>query len=156
MSAAYVIFSSKPDLCVSFYTHVLGLKNKKKRAAAKKKKTKNAAKTQADIKIPTPKTAAASSVGVPFLINHEYIMALPSVDDAPKNAIIEPENAEAATPSEIYFVVKKSLDDVCKRFKQGKFESSNRVLHLEGVSNALRVLHLHDPDGNKLRLVELA
>lgn len=156
MSSAYVIFSSKPDLCVQFYTHVLGLKNKKKRASANKKKAKNAAKQQAGAALPTSSISTVIHGGVPFLINHEYIMALPSVEAAPEHAVVESENTDLGIPCELFFVVKNSLDDVCKRFKLGKFENHNRVLHLEGDSNALRILHLYDPDGNKLRLLELA
>lgn len=151
MSPAYVIFSSKPDLCVQFYTHVLGLKNKKKRGV-KKKKTSKTRQSQAG----TTSTAASTDVSVPFLINREYIMALSSIDAAPKDIVIEAATTDCSAPRELYFVVKESLDDVFQRLKKGAFAESNRILHLEGVSNALRILHLYDPDGNKLRLVELA
>lgn len=152
MSAAYVIFSSNPNLCVQFYTRVLGLKNKKKRTITKNKKAEPFSKQKAEA-VNSPDTS--SDIRTPFLINHEYIEELSSIQDAPKNAVIETNRFKNPISVELYFIVKESLDDIFQRLKKGAFVGSSRVLQLEGVSNALRILHLYDPDGNKLRLVEL-
>ncbi|MDO5653500.1 MAG: hypothetical protein Q4G39_05290 [Brachymonas sp.] len=154
----YVIRSSQPEVCVEFYTTILGLKPKGFR------RRKNNGNNNGVAPAVGQQAAPGNGAGAPmqmFRITHTHITSIkPEVNKSRKGAnhAAEPSASTAEERQELYFMTRYPLADIHARLKNAQLPGKAHfpLTHLKGSATELRILQISDPDGNRLRLVEFA
>lgn len=171
----HFIFSTRPQQCVDFYTRLLGLEWRDETVnpvAAPQCASPDGVKiAQAE----TDVSGAAPASQPPDQLSGHLSDQFP--DQWPAEAVFRIDSGQIArvlpedAPSilgqpmaripgsegqDMYFLTRYSLDFIHARLRAENWPGLGEPVRHKGAVHTLRVLHLIDPDGNRLRLVELS
>lgn len=165
MTEDYVIHTTRPDLCLDFYTRILGLRFEERpprRVAAKKNQPLQAVATASQTAPPLDAQeksenapAACMAGSTMFKINHLRIAPLR------RNAAIRRAHAKplprvpGSAGVDMFFVARHPLEAIQQHLQALCWTAVCEPVAYCGSIHQLRILYLLDPDGNRLRLVEL-
>ena len=165
MTEDYVIHTTRPDLCLDFYTRILGLRFEERplrRTGAKNNGPLRAAATASQTATPLlgqekPENAPAACIAgsAMFKINHLRIAPLR------RNAAMRRVHAKplprvpGSAGVDMFFIARHPLETIQQHLQTLCWTAACEPVAYRGSIHRLRILYLLDPDGNRLRLVEL-
>lgn len=147
------LYSSQPALCEYFYTRIIGLE-----LASDAEPTKACGGASGDGLAPgepvvsSPGVASGTTASMDgyaaFRIDHATIRRLPRGKTTQRPA-------RSRRPQDLYLLARHSLDVIRERMHAQAWTAQQGPICHEGRLNAMRILYLLDPDGNRIRLVEI-